>query len=283
MLDNRIYTFLELCKVMNYRKTAERLNMTQPAVTQHIKYLEAEYRCKLFNYQGKVLTKTAKCLELETHARSILYADRAVMEKISENPVMKIAIGATKTIGEYIIEETVLDIMGRENVELHLIIDNTKNLLQQLNNLELDILMLEGYFDKNRYGYQLIKKEEVVGICSWEHEFAGKEIEIEEAFVKPLIIRELGSGTRSIFEHFLESQNYSLESFRKKSVISSYKLIEAALENNLGISFVYGAVANQEKFATFRIKDHTIKHEFNYVFLKNAPIETLIGIIRVEI
>ena len=40
MLDYRIETFLTLCETMNYRITAERLNITQPAVTQHIHYLE---------------------------------------------------------------------------------------------------------------------------------------------------------------------------------------------------------------------------------------------------
>ncbi|MDO4589523.1 MAG: LysR family transcriptional regulator [Fusobacterium sp.] len=39
MLDFRVYTFLELCKTLSYTKTAENLYITQPAVTQHIKYL----------------------------------------------------------------------------------------------------------------------------------------------------------------------------------------------------------------------------------------------------
>ena len=43
MIDSRMETFLTLCRVMNYRKTAELLNMTQPAVTQHIHYLENHY------------------------------------------------------------------------------------------------------------------------------------------------------------------------------------------------------------------------------------------------
>ena len=42
MIDYRIKTFLVLCDTMNYRKTAELLNMTQPAVTQHIHLLENE-------------------------------------------------------------------------------------------------------------------------------------------------------------------------------------------------------------------------------------------------
>lgn len=50
MIDYRVKTFLALCDFMNYRKTAQILNMTQPAVTQHIHFLENQYGCKLFDY-----------------------------------------------------------------------------------------------------------------------------------------------------------------------------------------------------------------------------------------
>ncbi len=58
MLDFRIETFLTLCRVMNYTRTAQILNVTQPTVTQHIRYLEEEYGCKLFSYIGKTLSLT---------------------------------------------------------------------------------------------------------------------------------------------------------------------------------------------------------------------------------
>ena len=53
MLDFRFLTFVELCKTMSYTKTAQKLHLTQPAVTQHIKFLENLYGCKLFIYTGK--------------------------------------------------------------------------------------------------------------------------------------------------------------------------------------------------------------------------------------
>ena len=52
MLDYRTETFLTLYEGMNYRRTAERLQMTQPGVTQHIHYLENYYGVKLFVYDG---------------------------------------------------------------------------------------------------------------------------------------------------------------------------------------------------------------------------------------
>ena len=53
MLDFRINTFLTVCKYMNFTRAAQELNITQPAVSQHIRYLEDAYQVKLFDYKNK--------------------------------------------------------------------------------------------------------------------------------------------------------------------------------------------------------------------------------------
>lgn len=58
MLDFRIETFLEVCRTMNFTKAAKRLHITQPAVSQHIRALERQYKTKLFAYAGKQLCLT---------------------------------------------------------------------------------------------------------------------------------------------------------------------------------------------------------------------------------
>lgn len=68
MLDYRVSTFLTLYDEMNYRRTAERLNMTQPGVTQHIHYLENYYGVKLFEYNGRTLSRT----KMRNNLRDIL-------------------------------------------------------------------------------------------------------------------------------------------------------------------------------------------------------------------
>lgn len=44
MLDYRIHTFLKVCETLNYTLAAKQLHITQPAVSQHIHYLEQEYK-----------------------------------------------------------------------------------------------------------------------------------------------------------------------------------------------------------------------------------------------
>lgn len=55
MLDYRTETFLTVCKTLNFTTAAKQLNITQPAVSQHIHFLEKQYNTILFNYKNKEL------------------------------------------------------------------------------------------------------------------------------------------------------------------------------------------------------------------------------------
>lgn len=282
MLDTRVFTFLELCKTMNYHKTAENLNMTQPGVTQHIHYIEEFYQCTLFNYANKKLTKTKECIELEKSLRSIVALSKLTEKKINLHSKKTINIGATRSIGEYYIDSLLITLLKNKNYEVNFEINNTENLLNKLNNFELDILLVEGFVDKTTYDYKLISEHELVGICSNNHPFANKEVDLLDIFNQPVILRESGSGTRAVFEKFLYEKGFSTDSFTQKSIISSNKLIELAVENNTGISFVYDIIpAKNKNLATFKIKDNKILHEFNYVFLKDTNMEELLELFEI--
>ena len=71
MLDYRIDTFLTLCEQMNYRKTADLLHISQPAVTQQIHHLETRYGQKLFEYENRRLVKTEAAANLSLNSASL--------------------------------------------------------------------------------------------------------------------------------------------------------------------------------------------------------------------
>lgn len=74
-MDQRLETFLTVCATMNYRKAAEQLHLTQPAVTKQIQALEALYGVRLFTYDSRKLRKTAQGETLEIYAISQRYQD----------------------------------------------------------------------------------------------------------------------------------------------------------------------------------------------------------------
>lgn len=281
MLDYRIHTFLKLCDVLNYRVTAEQLNMTQPAVTQHIQHLEREYNCKLFDYSNRKLVKTTAGKKLESYARSAVYNEKSLHDEIVGQDKIKLRIGATKSIGGYDITQKIEQIVKDESFELTFIVDNTRNLLKKIENCELDIALIEGYFDKDKYGYSLYKKVSFVGICSKQHRFAGKKIDCEEIFNENLIVREEGSGTRAILEQLALTKNYSIDRFKRKITISDFEMIKYLVSKNCGISFVYDVVANSEKnLSSFEVKGEEVYREFNFVYLKGTDAQKFTHLFR---
>jgi DNA-binding transcriptional LysR family regulator len=153
MLDHRIETFLTLCEVMNYREAADRLHITQPAVTQHIHYLEREYGCRLFSYANRRLVKTEAAATLEEYARAMRVHEETVKKKLLNQGIHELKIGATKTIGDYFINEYVQRYLQNKDNALTLIVDNTEHLLHLLEDNQLDFAVIEGYFDKKRFGF----------------------------------------------------------------------------------------------------------------------------------
>ena len=86
MIDNRINTFLKVCETMNYTAAAKALNLTQPAVSQHIRYLESHYGAPLFAYDKKQLSLTPQGEILLRAAETLSGDETRLKEKISAYP-----------------------------------------------------------------------------------------------------------------------------------------------------------------------------------------------------
>ena len=272
MLDYRIDTFLTLYEQMNYRKTAEILNMTQPGVTQHIHYLEDFYGVKLFIYDGRHLVRTEQAEKLKCHFTSVRAAEKSLKEGFVQTNTVHLRVGATKTIGEFVIMPAVCAFLLEENHVLDLTVDNTEKLLAMLSRGDLDFAIIEGVFDKEKYPHRLFKKEQFVGICGKDHPFAGKTVSLEEVFREKLIVREKGSGTRMLLQQAIFDRGYSLDSFHSCSSVSNFRVICELVATNGAITFAYEPIAHcREDLSTFLVADMQIQGEFNFVFT-NAQV-----------
>ena len=106
-MDSKLHTFLTLCRTMNYRVAAEHLHLSQPAVTKQIQTLEQVLHTKLFCYDGHSLHKTEACLLLERYAISQQYQFEELQLAIADKHRLKLRIGATKTIGDYVLIDAI--------------------------------------------------------------------------------------------------------------------------------------------------------------------------------
>lgn len=278
MVDYRIDTFLTLCEHMSYRKTAEILHITQPAITQQIHFLEQEYGCKLFTYQNRNLQKTKAAITLEMYARALRQQDMSLREKLQAPQGRKLKIGATKTIGDYFLRDHIHQYLRQEENTLTFIVDNTEHLLRLLDESKLDYAVVEGFFDKDRYDSILLRREPFVGICRKDHPFVGHAVTVDQMLSETIIHREEGSGTRAILEQKLMGYNESLNRFRRQICISSFSQILNLVKEGFGISFVYNILADSDPdLGKFHIEGEPIIREFNIVYPKHADLQEKIG------
>ncbi len=274
MLDPRWNTFLVLCETMNYTRAAQRLCLTQPAVTHHIHYLEQHYGKKLFVYQGKVLRLTDAGLRLRELTRSMAYNSARIDEAMTADAPLSLRVGASKTIGEYVIAPKVERFLRTHpEARFSLLVDNTQVLLQLLEEGTLDFVLVEGFFDRSRYDTRLYRREAFFGVCPAGHRLAGRAVPLEELAGERLLLREPGSGTRAIFEDALRRQNRTLDSFPGVVTLSDFAAIKSLVADGLGISFLYAPVVEKElaegTLASFTLADAPMEGAFYFACLKD--------------
>lgn len=274
MLDPRWNTFLVLCETMNYTRAAEQLCLTQPAVTHHIHYLEDHYGCRLFSYEGKILRLTEAGMRLREFTRSMAYNSKKVEATMAAPAPISLRVGASKTIGEYVIAPRVERFLrSQPEASFSLLVDNTQVLLRALEAGQLDFALVEGFFDRSRYDAQLCRQEAFFGVCAPQHRLAGRAVPLVEITGERLILREPGSGTRAIFEEALHRQNYTLDSFPSVVTISDFSTIKSLVADGLGLSFLYAPVVEQEleagTLARFDLAEVPMSGAFYFVCLKD--------------
>ena len=277
MMDFRMDTFVTVCQYLNYTKAAEILHITQPAVSQHIHYLENYYGTKLFVYEKKKMMLTQAGDMLYRAAVTMKHDVRYLQESLRDFAMRKerLIFGATLTIGEFVIAEQLRDYLNCfPNAEIRMMIGNTRELLDKLHLGEIDFALVEGNFSKKEYDYLTFSQERFIPVCGWDYCFSHNPEKLEDLLSERLIVREIGSGTREIMEKNFEYRNLAIGDFRNTIEISGMTAIKNMVEYNCGITFLYEAVVKRElKSGILReieLVDFQISHDFTFIWNRGS-------------
>jgi len=284
MLDFRIQTFLIVCEYMSFTKAAFALNLTQPAISQHIHVLEEQYGKKLFTLSKRQisLTKEGESLRQFAHSMSIdIKRFNHVFDQYGKEET--ISFGATLSIGEFTLPPILTSIMkvNRERkITMH--VNNTEKLLSMIDKGEIDFAFIEGSFNKSNYSYRLFSMERFIAVGSLLAKEKYTHHSLKQIMDERLLVREKGSGTRAVLEDILQQTGLTIESFSHVDTIGNLNVIKRLVSEDLGISFLYETAAKEAIrmgiLHEIPLTNFTVKREFNFVYSLNSSFEdTFLG------
>lgn len=277
MLDFRIDTFLAVCRFMNFTRAAETLHITQPAVSQHIHWLEEKYHCRLFTFQGKKMALTPAGEALLSAATTMKHDALYLEDRLRQmrQNTGRLVFGATLTIGEFVIPKHLARFLERyPDVSVRMVVANTQVLLKELDAGEIDFALVEGYFAKSEYDSLVYAQEPYIGVCGASYPLPDAPFRMEDLLGERLIVREAGSGTREVLERYLEGRNCTLRDFRRLTEAGNLNAIKSLVEQNCGVTFLYEAAAADSlrdgKLRRIPLVDFHIVNDFTFIWRKNS-------------
>lgn len=277
MLNDSIKVFLAVAEKRNFSKAAKSLFLTQPAVSFQIQMLEQYYGTILFDRVNRNITLTAAGELLLSYAKRMSGLQAQLekeMQDLTGTIKGKLLIGASTTIGEYILPSLVGNFIKKyPEVEVSLVIGNTEDIESHILDTSLDIALVEGPVSGKDIVAEHFLDDELVLIVPPEHPLTkNKKISVFELSKYPFISREKGSGTRHIMENALKKVGFDPLNLNIIMELGSTTAIKAAVSSGLGISIVskwtVKEMAKQNKLVTLNINETKFEREFILIYLE---------------
>lgn len=203
MTRRHLEIFVAVAEYGKMSEAARRMYITQSSVSQAIAEIEREYNVRLFERLSKGLFLTEVGENFLSYAkRSLVLQTEMELFLQASSRTMKLRIGATITVGTCVISEIIKRLKRKHpSIRTEVVVANTRILEDKLLRSELDIALVEGRIEKPDIITEKAMDDQMVVICSRDHEFYGKkEIRIRDLVNQPVILREQGSGTRAQLE-----------------------------------------------------------------------------------
>lgn len=277
MINLELYRiFYVVAETKNITKASEILNISQPAVTKHIKNLEEQLGNPLFirTKKGVILNEYGEKIFLNVkQALNLLSESEKEISKYKSLNKGTIKIGISTTLArKYLLKYIKKFHETYPNIVIDIYTDATKDLIKQLKNGVIDIIISK--FPQNRdndLDYIYLDKTKYIFVANEEYSFlSNKTIPIKKLVNYPLLLQKTPSNSRDNIEKYLKENNIHLE---PKMNIASSNLLVDFIRLGYGIGYVTKLYVEEElkEKKLFEIKVIPDTDEINYgiILLKN--------------
>jgi len=279
MEDHKLKVFCTVAETRSFSKASEIIHLTQPAVSLQIQALEEVYETKLFDRTSSNVMLTPAGEILYKYAKEILSLFADAEKDIGEITGLvkgSISVGASSTIGNYVLPAVIADFKRKNpKIKIHLLVGNTKRVVEFLNAGNIDLGFVEGEVTKYKIRTEKLISDELGMIVPSTHPWARKkEVSILDVMKEPFIFREEGSGTRQVIEKYLQKRGISPQKMKITTILGSTEAIKDAVENGVGLSIVSKwAIRKERRYGSIdmlKFKEGKMLRDFSLIFSRNA-------------
>jgi LysR family transcriptional regulator, transcriptional activator of the cysJI operon len=240
-LENfRLKVFRTVAEHLNFRKAAEHLFLTQPAVTLQIKALENDLGVRLFDRTGGRVSLTGQGVVLPGYANKIADLVSQAERDLGTgdgNVSGELSLGVSTTIAQYVLPRLLRAFLDEHpNVQFSLHSGNTSEIVQLLLDGKVSVGLIEGPARDRGVRCEPFMEDELVLVTPRDFEL--DHLSRSQFLALSLLMREHGSGSRRVVETALEKAGFKLKTFKKVMDLDSTEAIKSAVEAGLGVGFV---------------------------------------------
>lgn len=294
MIENfKLKVFRVVAELLNYRRAAEELHLTQPAVTAQIRSLEEGLGIALFDRIGRETSLTPAGVTLLQYVRQIeAIANDAIaaLAPFGGQEAVELSVGASHTIANYLLPKLLAPLLRDwPKLRIHVTGGSTNEVLHALTTHQIAIALIEAPAHRPDLKIEAFGEDELVLIVRPDHRWARKQmVRAAELVQEPILLREIGSGMRQFVEGYLERNGVLRQQLRTIVDLNSTEGIIAAVEAGLGIGFVpYLAVEKelaQGSVKVIPLDDGPIRRQLSSVLLNGpdprGPVVQLLELLR---
>jgi DNA-binding transcriptional LysR family regulator len=236
MTLEQLRIFIAVAEKQHVTHAASELNLTQSATSAAIAALEARYGIKLFDRVGRgiVLTQTGR--DFLNEAREVVARAKAAAQVLNDLAGLKrgsLNLAASQTVANYWLPPRIATFRrAHPGIDLHIAIANTEQVAQAVNRGNADLGFVEGEVDDPALAIRKIEGDSLAVVVSASHPWIGKT-RITAKLLKETcwILREPGSGTRSMFEAALRKLDIKLSDLDVRLELPSNEAVRVAVES----------------------------------------------------
>jgi len=242
LMDTRqLAAFCAVVEKKSFSQAAERLGVTQPAVSLQIRALEKRLGTQLLDRSGRRVEPTEAGTRLYRNAQRLLAVEEQLLDELSEDVGLtgRLELGASTGPGGSVVPLVLCELQqGHPDVSVALTVSDTQRIVELVADRDVELGVV-GFARRHRsVTFEPLFRDEVVLACPPKHRFAGRTITLDELREETLILMQDGAGVREAIEDELRTVGVRLRDFDVRLELGLQESVRTAVEAGFGVTFI---------------------------------------------